>query len=74
MLIVFVQQEAVYKMVKEKKINGATYYQCEICKFYYKEKSWAEKCEAFCKKHKSCSLEITKHAVNPKESKKEGCC
>jgi len=50
-------------MVKEVIKNNKTYYQCEICKFYYKEKKWAKKCEAFCKKHKSCSLEITKHSV-----------
>ena len=50
-------------MVKEVIKNNEKYYQCEICKFYYKEKKWAEKCEDFCKKYKSCSLEITKHSV-----------
>ncbi|MBI2105824.1 hypothetical protein HYT56_03230 [Candidatus Woesearchaeota archaeon] len=50
-------------MVKEIKKENKKYYQCEICKFYYKEKKWAEKCENFCKKHNSCSLEITRHAV-----------
>ena len=50
-------------MVKEAKINNKTYYQCEICKFYYLDKNWAEKCEEFCKKHNACSIEITKHAV-----------
>jgi len=42
-------------------------YQCPICKFWYKEKEWAKKCEAWCKKHKSCNLEITKHAIKIKE-------
>jgi hypothetical protein len=50
-------------MVKEVTRNNKTYYQCEICKFYYKDKEWAQKCEDFCKKHKSCSIEITKHSV-----------
>jgi len=36
---------------------------CEECKLRYSEKEWAEKCEAWCKKYKSCNLEITKHAV-----------
>jgi hypothetical protein len=52
-------------MVKE--IKGKTYYQCEICKFYYETRKLAQKCEDFCKEHSSCSLEITKHAVNPEE-------
>lgn len=38
-------------------------YKCPECGFEYKEKEWAEKCEAWCKKHKSCNLEITKYAV-----------
>ena len=38
-------------------------YQCEECGFKYTEKEWAEKCEAWCKEHKSCNLEITAHAV-----------
>jgi hypothetical protein len=43
------------------KVNS--YWMCEECKFKYEDKSWAEKCEAWCKKYKSCNLEITKHAV-----------
>jgi hypothetical protein len=50
-------------MVKEKTINGEKYYQCEICKFYYKTKDLAQKCEDFCKKHNACSIEITRHSV-----------
>ena len=46
-------------MVKEK--DGV--YVCEECEFGYKDKEWAEKCEAWCRTHKSCSLEITKRAV-----------
>lgn len=39
-------------------------YKCPECGFEYKEKEWAEKCESWCKEHKSCNLEITKYAVN----------
>jgi hypothetical protein len=48
-------------MVKRNK----TLYVCEECKLQYREKYWAEKCEEWCKKHKSCNLEITKHAIKP---------
>lgn len=50
--------------------NKQTYYQCSECGFNYKEKEWAEKCEAWCKEHKSCNLEIIEHAV--KETSEEG--
>ena len=50
-------------MVKTIKKSGKILYQCEECGFYYKTKSWAQKCENFCKKYKSCSIEITKHSV-----------
>ncbi len=43
--------------------NNKTYYQCRECGFTYREKEWAEKCEAWCLEHKSCNLEITEHAV-----------
>ena len=38
-------------------------YQCEECGFYYADNEWAKKCEAWCREHKSCNLEITGHAV-----------
>ncbi len=38
-------------------------YVCKICGFVYKQKKYAEQCEAWCRSHKSCSLVITKHAV-----------
>lgn len=50
-------------MVSEKIIDGKTYYQCDICKFYYKTRELAQQCEDFCNKYKSCSIEITKQAV-----------
>lgn len=42
-------------------------FQCDVCKLWYKELEWAEKCEAWCRKTNSCNLEITKHAI--KENK-----
>lgn len=42
-------------------------YQCPECGLYYKEKEWAEKCEAWCRKYKSCNLEIIKHAIDKKD-------
>ena len=50
-------------MVKEVEKNGKTYYQCEVCMFYYKDRKTAQECEDFCNKYKSCSIEITGKAV-----------
>jgi len=41
-------------------------YQCEICSFHYLEKKQAEKCEAWCREHNSCNLEITASAIENK--------
>lgn len=38
-------------------------FECEECGLGYEEKEWAEKCEAWCKEHKSCNIEITSHAA-----------
>lgn len=46
-------------MVKEKE----GFYVCEICSFKYETSDLAQQCEKFCKENNSCSLEITKHAV-----------
>ena len=37
-------------------------FQCPECGLKYRDKEWAEKCEAWCKAHHSCNLEITAHA------------
>ena len=39
------------------------YYTCKVCKFKYKDKEWADKCEEWCSKNKSCNLEIIKHSL-----------
>lgn len=38
-------------------------FKCGECGLNYREKEWADKCEIWCKEHKSCNLEITSHAV-----------
>ena len=37
-------------------------YECPECHLKYKDKEWADKCEAWCKKYKSCNLDIIEHA------------
>ncbi len=37
---------------------------CPECGMFYKEAEWAKKCAAWCKEHKSCNIEIIKHASN----------
>ncbi|MBI2176417.1 hypothetical protein HYU40_03675 [Candidatus Woesearchaeota archaeon] len=44
--------------------RGKSYYVCQECGFAYETRELAQKCEEWCTKHHSCSLEITKHAVN----------
>jgi len=44
-------------------IHKSKFYECSICGLKYKERKWAKKCEEWCRKYKSCNLEITKHAV-----------
>ena len=44
-------------------------YQCEECGFHYEDKAWAEKCEAWCKEHHTCHIEITAHAEENKSEK-----
>lgn len=50
-------------MVKEILKNKTKYYICEECQFAYSDKDVAKQCEDYCKKYKSCSLEITKKAI-----------
>lgn len=50
-------------MVRVLKRNADSLYVCESCGFAYVDRSLARACEDYCRTHKSCSLEITKHAV-----------
>lgn len=48
-------------MVSELQKEGVHQYRCEECGFVYRDKAWAEKCEAWCAEHQSCNLEIIQH-------------
>ncbi len=50
-------------MVKEIEKQRRKFYQCEECKLLYEDRSWAQKCQVWCKENNSCNLEITKHAI-----------
>ena len=52
-------------MVKVLGNENKELYQCQECGFKYKQEEWAEKCEVWCKEHKSCNLEITSNALPP---------
>ncbi|MBI4151956.1 hypothetical protein HY496_03210 [Candidatus Woesearchaeota archaeon] len=51
------------KMVKTEQYQGRRIFVCESCQFGYAERILAEKCEHYCGANRSCSLEITKHAL-----------
>lgn len=43
-------------------------YKCSECGLSYQEKKWADKCEEWCRRYKSCNLEITNHAVEDRDT------
>lgn len=43
--------------------------ECPECHLNYKEKEWMNKCEAWCKEHHSCNLEIIAHAIENRKKK-----
>ncbi|MEW6008146.1 MAG: TVP38/TMEM64 family protein [Candidatus Omnitrophota bacterium] len=55
----------IYQIARKhfSKTNETNYFKCKICGLLYKDKNWALKCEEWCAQHRSCNLEITKHAV-----------
>ena len=44
------------------------FYKCGECGFHYADKEMAERCEAWCREHKSCNIEITAHAEENKKA------
>lgn len=56
-------------MTQENKQNNL--YQCKECGFHYKDKETAEKCEAWCKEHKTCNVEITREAEENKAPQRD---
>lgn len=53
----------VSNLVNESQHRGKMIYTCALCKLGYANMKTAKECEAFCKSHDACSLEITKKAV-----------
>lgn len=43
------------------------FWKCSICSLKYKKKEYASRCEKWCRKHRSCNLEITQHSVDRKK-------
>jgi hypothetical protein len=41
-------------------------YYCEECEMGYEDKEKATECEVWCRKYKSCNLEIIKYSVKMK--------
>ena len=50
-------------MVKFIKNKNQELYQCEECGLKYESREISEKCQTWCKEHKSCNLDIIKYAV-----------
>ncbi|NCO11618.1 hypothetical protein GW924_03375 [Candidatus Pacearchaeota archaeon] len=50
-------------MVEEIILRKKKFYRCEDCKLFYSDNYYAEKCEEWCKKHKTCNIKITKNAI-----------
>lgn len=50
-------------MVREEAFEETEAYRCEACGFHYTEEEDAERCEAFCTEHGSCSGDITEQAL-----------
>jgi len=50
-------------MVTESRVGSKTVFLCEECGLGYADRETAKKCEDWCRKTGTCSLEITKKAV-----------
>ncbi len=50
-------------MTKEKVLDGQTLFLCDVCGFGYLDIETARKCEDWCRKTGTCSIEITEKAV-----------
>lgn len=52
---------------KDESIREGTTYECSECRLHYRDKETQEKCEAWCREHRSCNIEIIKSAVESEE-------
>lgn len=46
-------------------------YQCPACKLYYRDREIRDRCEAWCREHQSCNLDLVQYAVPAEELNKE---
>lgn len=47
-----------------------TQYKCPECGLHYEDEKIAKKCEAWCKEHKSCNLDLIMYATESKQIEK----
>lgn len=52
-----------------KNVKKVKAHKCPKCGLHYEDEAIAKQCEAFCKEHNSCSLEITKLSVERTKNK-----
>lgn len=45
-------------------------YECPECGLHYGDEAIMKQCQAFCKEHQACSIEITKNSIEVKDTKK----
>jgi rubrerythrin len=51
-------------LVKEVEKSQKKYFLCEVCGFAYNDQKTAEECESWCRKNKSCNLNIIKKHID----------
>ena len=55
-------------MVSEVKKGKQILFRCDACGMLFREREWAEKCQAWCETHEgTCNMEYIQHTVNPDE-------
>ena len=72
LLLIFLILSIIYlfKKIFEKDKEIQKVYVCPECFFEYNSLELMKKCQNFCKKYKSCNLEIIKHGKAPNTNKK----
>lgn len=46
-------------------------FRCPVCGLHYRDAKTAAECEAFCKAHNACSLEISMKSVEQEEAQRK---
>lgn len=57
---------------QEKHVETAEVYQCPICLLHFCEKSLQQQCEAWCRTHNSCNLQIASQSQEAQKSREKG--